>query len=217
MDSLDYTVVISAVALALSAIATIARVFNWFMQSDPAIMARMTRWMPLALLVICVPVLVVMIVQGQWSAAMLLGAAVLIVPTALRWRAVFEPFLATFNAFRPKPRPFDFDMKVWDPDMTRDPDTVRRAASLLEAYVSRSARFAVADSGRQIDDREADEMSEAEALEVLGLKRGADEATIRAAYRRLIALVHPDHSGSTYLSRKVSQAKETLLGISNRE
>ena len=217
MDSLDYTVVISAVALALSAIATIARVFNWFMQSDPAIMARMTRWMPLALLVICVPVFVVMIVQGQWSAAMLLGSAVLIVPTALRWRAVFEPFLATFNAFRPKPRPFDFDMEVWDPDMTRDPDTVRRAASLLEAYVSRSARFAVADSGRQIDDREADEMSEAEALEVLGLKRGADEAAIRAAYRRLIALVHPDHSGSTYLSRKVSQAKETLLGISNRE
>src|SRR5262245_28177119 len=184
MDTVDYTVVISAVALGLTAIATIARVFHWFMQSDPATMARITRWMPLALLAICVPILIVMIVQGQWSASMLLGAAVLIVPTALKWRVVFAPLLGTFNAFRPKPRPFDFDMEVWDPDMTRDPDTVRRAASLLEAYVNRSAKFAVVDGGRQIDHREADEMSEAEALEVLGQKRGADQATIRAAYRR---------------------------------
>src|SRR5262249_17699641 len=125
MDSLDFTVVISAVALGLSAIATIARVCNWFVQSHPATMARVTRWMPLALLVICVPILVAMLVQGQWSAAMLLGAAVLIVPTALKWRTVLAPLRASFNAFRPKPRPFDFDMEVWDPDMTRDPDTVR--------------------------------------------------------------------------------------------
>jgi hypothetical protein len=174
-------------------------------------MARTTRWMLFLLLAICVPILIVMIVQREWSVAMLLGAGMLIVPTMLKWRAVFAPLRAAFKSLRPKARPFDFDMPVWDPDMARDPETVRRAAAILEAYVKHTPQLAVASGGHDIDEHQAEEMSEAEALEVLGLKPGADEAAIRAAHRRLIRLVHPDHSGSTYLSRKVSQAKDTLL------
>lgn len=212
MDSLDYTVVISAVVLGLSVLATAAKFFDWFIHSDPATMARTTRWMLLLLLALAVPILVVMIVQGHWSVAMLLGAAMLIIPTLLKWRAVLAPLRAAFNAFRPKPRPFDFDMEVWDDaENVRDPETVRRAAAILEAYVKLAPRLAVINDGRRSDERQGDEMSEAEALDVLGLKPGADEAAIRAAHRRLIRLVHPDHSGSTYLSRKVSQAKDTLL------
>jgi DnaJ-domain-containing protein 1 len=62
-----------------------------------------------------------------------------------------------------------------------------------------------------VEDEEAAGMSETEALEVLGLEAGADEAAIRAAHRRLIRLVHPDHSGTSYLSNKVHEAKDTLL------
>jgi hypothetical protein len=208
MDSVDYTVVISAVVLGLSVLATAAKFFDWFIHSDPATMARTTRWMLLLLLALAIPILVFMIVQGQWSVAMLMGAAMLIIPTLLKWRAVFAPLRAAFGAFRPKPRPFDFDMKVWDDAKdARDPETVRRAAAILEAYVKQAPRLSVA----TIDERRNDEMSEAEALDVLGLKPGADEDAIRAAHRRLSRLVHPDHSGSTYLSRKVSQAKDTLL------
>jgi hypothetical protein len=217
MDSLDYTVIISAVVLGLSVLAAAAKFFDWFVHSDPATMARTTRWMLLLLLLaLSVPVLIVMIVQGHWSVAMLLGAGMLIIPTLLKWRAVFAPLRAAFNAFRPNPKPFDFDMEVWDPDMARDPETVRRAAAILEAYVKQAPKLAVANGGRQLDEKPGDEMSEEEALDVLGLKPGADEAAIRAAHRRLIRLVHPEHSGSTYLSRKVSQAKDTLLPGPNK-
>jgi hypothetical protein len=208
MDSLDYMVVISAVVLGLSVLATLAKFFDWFIHSDPATMVRTTRWLLLLLLAICVPILIAMIVQSQWSGAMLLAAAMLIIPTLLKWRAVFAPLRVAFSRLRRKPHVLD--MEIWDDDI-RNPETVRRAAAILEAYVNQAPQLAVAHDGRRDGDRQADEMSEEEALEVLGLKPGADEAAIRAAHRRLMRLVHPDHSGSTYLSRKVSQAKDTLL------
>jgi hypothetical protein len=213
MESLDYTVVISAVVLGLSALATVAKLFDWFIHSDPATMVRTTRWMLVLVLAICAVLLTVMIFERQWSAAMLIAAGMLLIPTVLRWRAVFAPLRAAFGFFRPKSRPFDFDMEIWDPTMSRDPQTVQRAAAILEAYVAQATRLEVADNRRHIENRYDDEMSETEAFEVLGLKPGADEAAIRAAYTRLIRLVHPDHAGSNYLSRKVSQARDTLLAV----
>ncbi len=62
MDSLDYTVIISAVVLGLLVLATAAKFFDWFIHSDLATMVRTTRW-TLLLLPLCVPVLVVMIIQ----------------------------------------------------------------------------------------------------------------------------------------------------------
>ena len=55
-------------------------------------------------------------------------------------------------------------------------------------------------------------MSRAEALDVLGLKEGATEAEIRDAHHRLIAGLHPDHGGSTYLAAKINQARDVLVG-----
>ena len=54
-------------------------------------------------------------------------------------------------------------------------------------------------------------MTGGEALDVLGLDADADEAAIRAAHERLARLVHPDHADTTYLARKVDQARDTLL------
>ena len=197
--------------LALSVLATAAKFFDWFIHSDPATMARTTRSMVLLLLAVCVPILIVMIVGGHWSAAMLVGAAMLFIPTMLKWRAVFAPLRAALGRFQRKARPFDFDMEVRGAEMGKDPETVQRAAAILEAYVTQGPKLAVSNIERMDE-----EMSEAEALEVLGLKPGADEAAIRTAHRRLIRLVHPDHAGSTYLSRKVSQAKDTLLPGSSK-
>jgi hypothetical protein len=54
-------------------------------------------------------------------------------------------------------------------------------------------------------------MSRKEALAVLGLQEGADEASIQAAHRRMIVRAHPDQGGSDYLAAKVNEAKTVLL------
>ena len=201
MDSLDYTVVISAVVLGLSLLATAAKFFDWFIHSSPATMVRTARWMVLLLLVACAGLLVVMIARGQWSSAMLAGAASLLMASLLKWQAVLAPLMTAFRNLRSKRKLFDMEIAP-DEDVT-NPESVRRAAALLEAYVRQAPRLTAA--------RSDGTMSEAEALDVLGLQPGADEATIRAAHRRLMRLVHPDHAGSTWLSRKVNEAKDTLL------
>ena len=80
---MDYMVVISAVVLGLSVLATVAKFLDWFMHSDPRTMIRTTRWMLLLLLVACIPLLVMMIINQQWAAAMLIGAGMLVIPTLL--------------------------------------------------------------------------------------------------------------------------------------
>lgn len=55
-------------------------------------------------------------------------------------------------------------------------------------------------------------MSRAEALDVLGLKEGATDTEIKDAHHRLIAGLHPDHGGSTYLAAKINQARDVLVG-----
>lgn len=54
-------------------------------------------------------------------------------------------------------------------------------------------------------------MTEAEALDVLGLEPGATQAEIKSAYKRLMAKIHPDTGGSTYLASKINQAKDFLI------
>lgn len=55
-------------------------------------------------------------------------------------------------------------------------------------------------------------MGRSEALAILGLDDSAKEQDIREAHRRLIANLHPDKGGSSYLAAQINQAKDVLLG-----
>ena len=55
-------------------------------------------------------------------------------------------------------------------------------------------------------------MMREEALDILGLEPGAGAQEIKDAHHRLIAGIHPDHGGSTYLAAQINRAKDVLLG-----
>lgn len=55
-------------------------------------------------------------------------------------------------------------------------------------------------------------MDEAEALDILGLDKGASKKDIEAAYKRLMKKVHPDQDGSHGLAEKLNEARDFLLG-----
>ena len=98
-----------------------------------------------------------------------------------------------------------------------DPDGAR----LLEAYLDRrfsgwrSTSDAHADSGGfragEGGVRRAGAISEDEAYEILGLKRGAPAADIARAHRDLMKKLHPDLGGTTDLAARVNEAKDVLM------
>lgn len=200
---MDYAVVVSAIVLGLSVLASIAKFLDWFMHSDPRTMVRTTRWLLLLLMLVGMALFCIAIVREQWSFAMLSAAGTLIVGTFLKWRSLFAPLTAILQHFRPRPRPFD--MKVWEE--ADDEEKVRRAAALLEAYVQKSSTPALENRPPRFDGV----MSRREALEVLGLGDDADDRQVRMAYQRLARLVDPDQGGSRWLAQQVETARDTLL------
>jgi len=65
--------------------------------------------------------------------------------------------------------------------------------------------------GRRSGAWSASGISPAEAYRRLGLDPGADEAAIRAAYRRKVKEVHPDRGGDEEAFKRVTMAYETLV------
>jgi hypothetical protein len=57
------------------------------------------------------------------------------------------------------------------------------------------------------------EMSEPQALEILGLNNDATKEDVIQAHRRMMQRVHPDRGGSTYLATKINAAKDLLTKI----
>lgn len=53
--------------------------------------------------------------------------------------------------------------------------------------------------------------SRKDALEVLGLDNDASSDDIKAAYKKLMQKVHPDHEGSEWMAAKLNQARDLLL------
>ena len=54
-------------------------------------------------------------------------------------------------------------------------------------------------------------ISDADARAVLGVRAGANEAEIRAAWKRAMARAHPDQGGTEGLATRVNAARDRLL------
>lgn len=100
-------------------------------------------------------------------------------------------------------------VELWRHAAVEDPES----ASVIEGWMDHShgedwrQRAAGHGAGRG-----AGPMTEAEALEILGLQPGASADDVRAAHRRLMLANHPDRGGSTWLAAKINEAKDLLLG-----
>ena len=92
-----------------------------------------------------------------------------------------------------------------------------RSVALLETYLDRRQadwRDHVHDAGggeERGGGRAAGGMDDATAWSILGLSPGASPDEIKAAHRRLMTKLHPDHGGSGYLAAQLNQAKDHLL------
>jgi hypothetical protein len=90
------------------------------------------------------------------------------------------------------------------------------SAKLLETYLDRIApdwrQGGTGGSGERAGPgRASDAMSREEAYKILDLPQGASAEEVKAAHRRLMLKLHPDHGGSTYLAARINQAKDLLL------
>ncbi|MGH1398474.1 MAG: DnaJ domain-containing protein [Alphaproteobacteria bacterium] len=85
------------------------------------------------------------------------------------------------------------------------------ALALLGALVSFALGYLRQRKGGEKPVASSEVLSRAEALEVLGLQDGASEDEIRAAYKKLMAKVHPDAEGSEWMAAKLNAARDILL------
>lgn len=87
-----------------------------------------------------------------------------------------------------------------------------QSAQVLEAYLDRChPEWRDRAENGSSNGSFKDEMDRQEAFEILGLEEGALPEQIKEAHHRLIAGLHPDHGGSTYLAAKINRAKDLLL------
>jgi hypothetical protein len=87
-------------------------------------------------------------------------------------------------------------------------------ARLLEAYLDRlhpDWRDVMGGTQSSPPRSGSEDMTVAEAYEILGLEPGADEPAIRDAHHRLMMQMHPDHGGTDYLATKINRARDVLL------
>lgn len=93
----------------------------------------------------------------------------------------------------------------------QDDDSLRLLDSFLDRVHGEDWHAASAESADHRAPDISTAMDEAAAWKVLDLDPGASAAEIKAAHRRLMGRLHPDHGGSSYLAAQINQAREILL------
>jgi len=225
----DIALVIAAVGLGLSGVVSAIKLIDWFLRSDPKEISQVGRWGAVGLFALLIPLLIGLAVNRRWPEAIGLSAVMLLA------FVLYGP--RTLGQFMPRRRLVpDGSRRVgyWGPADAppAEAEMVQRSIAVLEDYLRRTTGAReqgasdlragpsqITDGRSQGDTHGAHRglpsplMSEAEALEVLGLPPDAEAPEINEAHRRLMQIVHPDRGGSHYFAVKVNQAKKILLDI----
>jgi hypothetical protein len=219
---------VAATGLSLSVLATAIRLIDWFIHSDPKVIAQTGRWTAMGFAVLSVPLLFGLLLTERWTAATGLAAVMLL------GFAFYGPrLLRGLVPQRLRPDwspPKGAGAGAFDESAMTETELVQRSITVLEEYLRHTTGIpkhngadvrvlAAEPSGSHSPhngngrDRERlpAAMSQAEALDVLGLGLDAADSQISDAHRRLLQLVDPDHGGSRYLMAKINQAKDVLL------
>ncbi len=77
--------------------------------------------------------------------------------------------------------------------------------------LAEKARRGPASGGRRGEGGARTSMTEEEALDILGLEKGASDSEVKEAYKHLMGQVHPDKGGNDWLASKLNEARQTLL------
>ncbi|WP_428155056.1 J domain-containing protein [Brevundimonas sp.] len=88
--------------------------------------------------------------------------------------------------------------------------------SWLAAAVLAGAGLYLAWSSRIRPVIRSEPISEADARAVLGVRPGASEAEVRAAWKRAMSRAHPDQGGTEGLAIRVNAARDRLLSKTGR-
>lgn len=102
----------------------------------------------------------------------------------------------------------DLELQELHRECAADADSLR----VLEAYFDRRLGADWRNAQRPPPRGPRTDMTQDEALAVLGLAEGATHDEIRAAHRRLIQRMHPDVGGTADLAARINRAKDVLLG-----
>ena len=210
-----------------------------FARANPATLASGLRWSAVGIGGVAV---VALAASGRLASALALGAAVLPFALRLSrvwryWRNAGGPAPGQTSDVETEwlRMSLDHDTGRMDGVVRRGPYHGRRldelsreeafslwrqlraedeaSASLLETWLERAfPNWREAEPRNEGGPARAARMSPEEALHVLGLQPGADEAEIRAAHRRLMMRVHPDQGGSDWLAARLNEARDVLLG-----
>lgn len=218
---MDLTVVAYA-TLALSLFVSAVKMGGWILNADPRAIINSGRWALVALAALALGVLAWLVASGRWTLAMMLAAFMLpvFVQAAPRWRVLFGPLNVARSDFARGPRDFRGAAGGFSSARgTADPELVRQAIAVLSAYLEqagsrlehRGAERRLASAAKGGGNGRA-RMSREEALDILGLEPTASAHEIADAHRRLGERVDPHVGGTHYLSMKIDEARDVLLG-----
>jgi hypothetical protein len=222
---IDFDVIAYAM-LGLSLSASAVQIGRWILNANPRAIINAGRWSLVALAVLTPLVLLWLIMSGRSTFAMMFAAFVLpvFVQGGLRWRALLGPLHligGNFPGWAPDPGAGIVPGRSVVRDPT-DPELVRQSVAVLSAYLEHTRR----QGDRQLTDMHfaggpvngsnngsgRRRMSAGEALDVLGLEPTASPREIWEAHRRLEQKVDPELGGTHYLTTKINEARDVLLG-----